>query len=211
MKSGIRRRKAGAVGPFTPPRDAARAADLRHMGDDRPGIRRRRAGRGFSYTDPDGAPVRDRATLARIRSLAIPPAWTDVWICTIANGHIQATGRDAKHRKQYRYHPRWIQVRDETKYHRMIEFGNALPQIRAALARDAALPGIPKQRVLATIVGLLERTLIRVGNEEYARDNRSFGLTTLQDRHVEIEGSRIQFRFRGKSGKIHAVELSDRR
>ena len=199
------------VGPFTAPEDAAKAADLRHVSDDRPGITRKRSGRGFSYADADGTAMRDRATLARIRALAIPPAWTDVWICPIAHGHIQATGRDARHRKQYRYHPRWQQIRDATKYGRMVEFGTALPIIRARLQADLALPGIPKDKVLATIVRLLETTFIRVGNEEYARNNRSFGLTTLQDRHVEIEGSQIQFRFRGKSGKLHAVKITDRR
>lgn len=181
------------------------------MSDDRPGITRKRSGRGFSYASPDGTALRDRPTLARIRALAIPPAWTDVWICPIAHGHIQATGRDARHRKQYRYHPRWQQIRDATKYGRMVEFGTALPKVRARLQADLALPGIPKDKVLATVVRLLETTFIRVGNEEYARNNRSFGLTTLQDRHVEIEGSQIQFRFRGKSGKLHAVKLTDRR
>jgi DNA topoisomerase-1 len=181
------------------------------VNDDRPGITRKRSGRGFSYTGVEGAAMHDRATLARIRALAIPPAWTDVWICPTANGHIQATGRDARHRKQYRYHPRWQQVRDATKYGRMVEFGTALPKIRARLETDLGLSGIPKDKVLATVVRLLETTFIRVGNEEYARNNRSFGLTTLQDRHVEIEGSQIQFRFRGKSGKLHAVKIADRR
>jgi DNA topoisomerase-1 len=210
-KSSRRVSRRRGVGPFTAPEDAAKAADLRHVSDYRPGITRKRSGRGFSYAGLDGIAIRDRATLARIRALAIPPAWTDVWICPIANGHIQATGRDARHRKQYRYHPRWQQIRDATKYGRMVEFGTALPRIRARLHTDLALPGIPKEKVLATIVRLLEATFIRVGNEEYARNNRSFGLTTLQDRHVEIEGSQIQFRFRGKSGKVHAVKLTDRR
>jgi len=210
-KSSRRVNRRGGVGPFTAPEDAARAADLRHVSDDRPGITRKRSGRGFSYGNPDGTAMRDRPTLARIRALAIPPAWTDVWICPIAHGHIQATGRDARHRKQYRYHPRWQQIRDATKYGRMVEFGTALPKIRARLQADLALPGIPKDKVLATVVRLLETTFIRVGNEEYARNNRSFGLTTLQDRHVAIEGSQIQFRFRGKSGKLHAVKLTDRR
>jgi DNA topoisomerase-1 len=210
-KSSRRTSRRRGVGPFTAPEDAAKAADLRHVSDDRPGITRKRSGRGFSYADPDGTAIRDRATLARIRALAIPPAWTDVWICPMPHGHIQATGRDARHRKQYRYHPRWQQVRDATKYGRMVEFGTALPKIRARLQTDLGLSGIPKDKVLATIVRLLETTFIRVGNEEYARTNRSFGLTTLQDRHVEIEGSQIQFRFRGKSGKLHAVKLTDRR
>ena len=210
-KSSRRLSRRGGVGPFTAPEDAARAADLRHVSDDRPGITRQRSGRGFSYANPDGTALCDRPTLARIRALAIPPAWTDVWICPIAHGHIQATGRDARHRKQYRYHPRGQQIRDATKYGRMVEFGTALPKVRARLQADLALPGIPKDKVLATVVRLLETTFIRVGNEEYARNNRSFGLTTLQDRHVEIEGSQIQFRFRGKSGKLHAVKLTDRR
>jgi DNA topoisomerase I len=211
VKSRRRARSGAGVGPFTAPPDAAKAADLRHMSDDRPGITRRRSGRGFSYAGPDGGAIRDKATLARIRSLAIPPAWTDVWICPIEHGHIQATGRDARRRKQYRYHPRWHLVRDTTKYGRMIEFGNTLPNIRARLEEDLALSGVPKARVLATVVSLLEVTFIRVGNEEYARTNRSFGLTTLQDRHVEIDGSRMEFRFRGKSGKAHTVKLTDRR
>jgi DNA topoisomerase-1 len=211
VKSRRRARSRAGVGPFTAPTEAARAADLRHMSDDRPGVTRRRSGRGFSYVGPDGAAIRDKATLARIRSLAIPPAWADVWICPIEHGHVQATGRDARRRKQYRYHSRWHQIRDETKYGRLIEFGNTLPKIRARLQEDLALSGVPKAKVLATVVRLLEATFIRVGNEEYARTNRSFGLTTLQDRHVAIDGSRIQFRFRGKSGKVHAVDLSNRR
>ena len=206
-----RRRRRNRIGAFTAPEDAAKAADLRHVTDDRPGLSRRRSGRGFNYSAPDGEVVRDQATLKRIRALAIPPAWTDVWICPIANGHIQATGRDARRRKQYRYHPRWQQIRDATKYERLIEFGNALPTIRERVRHDIGLPGVPRDKVLATIVSLLEATFIRVGNEEYARNNRSYGLTTLQDRHVEIDGSEIQFRFRGKSGKPHAVKLTDRR
>jgi DNA topoisomerase-1 len=198
------------VSPFAAPEAAAKAADLRHVSDDAPGISRRRSGRGFAYTDVGGSPVRDKATLGRIRTLAIPPAWTDVWICPAPNGHIQATGRDIRHRKQYRYHPRWGEVRSETKYGRMILFGGALPQIRRQLAKDLAVPGFPKEKVLAIVVTLLEATFIRVGNEEYARDNKSFGLTTMKDRHVEIDGSTIRFRFRGKSGKTHEIKLADR-
>jgi DNA topoisomerase-1 len=209
--TGTRRRRRPRIGAFTTPADAAKAADLRYVNDDQPGISRRRSGRGFAYRDASGAPVRDRITLARIRSLAIPPAWTDVWICPNATGHIQAVGRDARHRKQYRYHPRWQQLRDATKYERMTVFGTTLPAIRQRLDTDLALPGIPKEKVLAIVVRLLEATFIRIGNEEYARTNRSFGLTTLQGRHVEIDGSKIQFRFRGKSGKVHAVTLIDRR
>jgi DNA topoisomerase-1 len=193
------------------PADSARAAGLRYVSDDRPGIRRRRAGRGFRYTRPDGTAVQDAPTLARIRSLVIPPAWTDVWITTDPRGHIQATGRDAKGRKQYRYHPRWRAVRDETKYERMLAFGRALPIIRKHVDRDLARPGLPREKVLATVVRLLETTLIRVGNEEYARENRSYGLTTLRTRHLTVDGTQLQFTFRGKSGKDHQVSLRDRR
>lgn len=191
--------------------DAARAAGLRYVTDHMPGIRRRRAGKGFFYIDPDGKTIRDEKTLKRIKSLAIPPAWTDVWISPFPNGHIQATGRDAKGRKQYRYHKRWREVRDETKYARMIDFGKALPIIRARVDRDLALPGLPREKVLATVVRLLEITLIRVGNPEYARDNKSFGLTTMRDRHVEISGPTVRFAFRGKGGKRHTIDLRDRR
>ena len=181
------------------------------MSDESPGIGRHRSGRGFTYTDPSGSPLRDKPTLARIRSLAIPPAWTDVWICPIADGHLQATGRDLRQRKQYRYHPRWGAVRSETKYGRMVVFGNALPEVRSRVAGDLAATGFPKEKVLAVVVTLLEVTFIRVGNEEYARTNKSFGLTTMKDRHVEIDGSTLRFRFRGKSGKSHEIELADRR
>jgi len=155
--------------------------------------------------------VRDPATLARIRSLAIPPAYTDIWICPTPNGHIQATGRDARGRKQYRYHPKWREVRDETKFGRMLAFSDTLPGLRKRVDEDLVRPGLPKEKVLATVVRLLECTGIRVGNDEYAKANRSFGLTTLQDRHVEISGASLRFEFRGKSGKIHQVSLSDRR
>jgi DNA topoisomerase I len=191
--------------------ESAQAAGLRYVSDANPGIRRKRAGKGFSYVGVDGRPVRDKATLARIRSLAIPPAYTEVWICPTANGHLQATGRDARGRKQYRYHPRWREVRDETKFGRMLAFSEVLPRLRARLEEDLAKPGLPREKVLATVVRLLECTAIRVGNDEYARSNRSFGLTTLQDRHVEISGSTLRFEFRGKSGKVHRVALSDRR
>lgn len=203
--------RAPRVGPFTAPEDAARAADLRHVSDERPGITRRRSGPGFSYASSDGTVVRDKETLRRIRALAIPPAWNSIWICPQSNGHIQATGRDVRNRKQYRYHPRWHQVRDATKYGRLIQFGNALPQIRARVDHDLALAGIPKAKVLATIVALLEATFIRVGNEEYARANQSFGLTTLKNRHIEIDGSAMRFRFKGKSGKVHDISVKDRR
>jgi DNA topoisomerase-1 len=193
------------------PVESAQAAGLRYVSDIQPGTRRKRAGKGFTYVGPDGKPIHDAAELARIRSLAIPPAYTDVWICPSPNGHIQATGRDARGRKQYRYHPKWREVRDETKFGRMLAFSEALPAIRALVERDLSLPGLPREKVLATVVRLLESTCIRVGNDEYAKSNRSFGLTTLQDRHVEISGSNLRFEFRGKSGKVHKVDLNDRR
>jgi DNA topoisomerase-1 len=180
------------------------------VSDEAPGIERLKSGKGFRYRQA-GKTVRDAATLGRIRSLAIPPAWTKVWICPLENGHLQATGRDARGRKQYRYHPRWRSVRDETKYHRMIPFARALPKIRARVEADLALPGLPREKVLATVVQLLESTLIRVGNEEYARANGSYGLTTLRDHHVDVKGSKLRFEFRGKSGKRHTVEVGDRR
>jgi DNA topoisomerase-1 len=176
-----------------------------------PGIRRKRAGKGFFYTALDGKTIRDPKELARIRALAVPPAYTDVWICPSPNGHIQATGRDARGRKQYRYHPKWREVRDETKFGRMLAFSEVLPRIRERVEKDLARPALPREKILATVVRLLECTRIRVGNDEYARDNRSFGLTTLQDRHVEISGSTLRFEFRGKSGRTHSVSLSDRR
>ena len=198
--------------PPTPdPVESAQAAGLRYVSDATPGIRRRRSGRGFSYVASDGRTIRDKTILARIRSLAIPPAYTDVWICPTPTGHLQATGRDARGRKQYRYHPRWREVRDETKFGRMLAFSEVLPRLRARLEEDLARPGLPREKVLATVVRLLECTAIRVGNDEYARANRSFGLTTLQDRHVEVSGSTLRFEFRGKSGKTHRVALSDRR
>src|SRR3954469_5400038 len=190
---------------------AAKVAGLRYVTDDRPGIRRIRAGHGFRYVDPDGRPVRDPDELRRIRSLAIPPAWTDVWVCPLPNGHLQATGRDSRGRKQYRYHPRWREVRDETKYDRAIAFGQALPLIRARTEEHLRLPGLPREKVRATVVRLLERTHVRVGNEEYAQQNGSFGLTTLRDRHATIEGSTVKVRFKGKSGVRHEITLTDRR
>jgi DNA topoisomerase-1 len=197
--------------PNTDPPAAARAAGLRYVNDNRPGIRRERADTGFHYVDAHGAPVSDEATLARIKSLAIPPAWSEVWICAQANGHLQATGRDAKGRKQYRYHPKWRNVRDEVKYERMIKFGQALPAIRREVDRALKLPGLPREKVLATIIYLLETTMMRVGNEEYARTNKSFGLTTLRRRHVHVDGSDVEFRFRGKSGVFHKVKVHDQR
>jgi DNA topoisomerase-1 len=193
------------------PIEAARRVGLRYVSDRKPGISRHRRGKGFHYRGPDGAPVRDRGVLLRIRRLAIPPAWSEVWICSFEGGHIQATGRDARGRKQYRYHPRFRAVRDETKYEKLFEFVAALPKIRAKCERDLSLPGLPRDKVLAAVVRLLEQTLIRVGNEEYSRSNQSFGLTTLRDRHARIRGSEVLFRFRGKSGKEHNIRLNDPR
>jgi DNA topoisomerase-1 len=184
---------------------------LRHSTDARPGIRRRRAGRGFSYLDPDGRRIRDREELGRIRALAVPPAWEDVWICPDPLGHLQATGRDARGRKQYRYHTRYRERRESAKYERLVAFARALPAIRRRVDRDLARPGLPREKVLAAVVRLLELTLIRVGNDEYARLNRSFGLTTLRDRHASVRGASVRFRFRGKSGRVHEVGLRDRR
>jgi DNA topoisomerase-1 len=194
------------------PAQSAKAAGLRYVSDAvLPGISRRRTGKAFRYAAPGGNLVRDRATLGRIGALAIPPAWEAVWICPRDDGHLQATGRDARGRKQYRYHARWREVRDETKYGRVIAFARALPRIRRRVDHDLSLPGLPREKVLATVVRLLETTFIRVGNEEYARQNASFGLTTLRDRQVRVRGSKLKFRFRGKSGVEHAIELSDRR
>ncbi|MRW90037.1 DNA topoisomerase IB [Duganella sp. FT80W] len=190
---------------------AAKLAGLRYVHDDQPGIARRPRGKQFRYLDADGAAVTDEDTLARIKSLVIPPAWRDVWICKHPLGHLQATGRDARGRKQYRYHPRWRSHRDEAKYERMLSFGKALPAIRRAVDEALRKPGLPREKVIATIVYLLEATLMRIGNEEYARENKSFGLTTLRDRHVRLDGSTVMFRFRGKSGVHHAVEVHDRR
>jgi DNA topoisomerase-1 len=201
-----------AVAPTpTDPVQSARAAGLRYTSDTRPGVRRRRSGSGFVFIDPSGRRVRDPEALRRFRGLVIPPAWTDVWICPDPLGHLQATGRDARGRKQYRYHPLWREVRDETKFDRMIAFAQALPTVRRRTAEDLRKPGLPREKVLATVVQLLEKTLIRVGNDEYARQNGSFGLTTLRDGHVDVSGGRVRFTFRGKSGVEHEVDLSDRR
>jgi DNA topoisomerase-1 len=204
-------RRVKRIRVVTDPVGAAEAAQLRYVSDDAPGIRRLRAIRGFRYVGPDGTPVRDLETRRRIRALAIPPAWTDAWICPTPRGHIQAVGRDAKGRKQYRYHARWREVRDATKYTRMVLFGERLPRIRQRARQDLTRPGLPREKVLATVVGLLETTLIRVGNAEYARSNRSFGLTTLRSQHVRVEGSTLRFEFRGKGGKRHVVDVAERR
>ena len=199
------------IAVFVDPVESAQAAGLRYVTDDEPGIRRRKRGKGFTYADPQGRAVKDEKTLERIRKLAIPPAWTDVWICSRPNGHLQATGRDARGRKQYRYHADWREVRDETKFGRMIAFGEALPKLHERLEQDMSQRGLGREKVLATVVKLLETTLIRVGNKEYVKQNNSFGLTTLRDRHVDVDGSTLRFELRGKSGKEHAVEVQDRR
>ena len=193
------------------PAASAKEAGLRYVHSDRKGISRHRAGKGFFYRDANGERITDEKTLARIKSLAIPPAWQEVWICPTANGHLQATGRDARNRKQYRYHPKWREVRDETKYEHMIAFGKALPGIRERVDADLRKRGLPKEKLLAAIIRLLETTLIRVGNDQYAKENKSFGLTTMRDRHVEVSGSTVHFEFRGKSGVEHEVDLKDRR
>jgi DNA topoisomerase-1 len=193
------------------PQAAARAAKLRYVSDAKPGITRRPAAEGFDYFAPGGGLITDEAELARIRKLAVPPAYRDVWICPHANGHIQAVGRDARGRKQYRYHARWREVRDEAKFTHMLAFGRALPKIHARVEHDLDRPGLPREKVLAAVVRLLERTLVRIGNEEYARTNKSFGLTTLRRRHVTVKGASVTFDFRAKHGIQWHVALSDRR
>ncbi len=187
------------------------APELRYVNDDEPGIRRKRAGKGFTYLDANGRRVTDPAILDRIKGLGIPPAYREVWICRTPDGHIQATGRDEKGRKQYRYHPRWNEIRDQTKFDRMIAFGEALPTLRERVQNDLTLPGLSREKILATVVELLGTTFIRIGNAEYARHNDSFGLTTMQDEHVEVAGATVHFEFRGKSGKDHVIDLKDRR
>ncbi len=193
------------------PKDSARAAGLRYVHDAMPGIWRERKGDHFLYYAPDGARITDPKEIERINRLAIPPAWTDVWICPNPRGHIQATGRDAKGRKQYRYHPRWAQVRDEAKYERIVAFGEHLPAIRARVEHDLSLPGLPREKALATVVALLDMTLIRIGNESYARDNDAYGLTTLRQDHVDVNRTSVRFEFRGKSGKEQKIEVKNRK
>ena len=193
------------------PVESAKVVGLRYVTDEMPGFRRLKAGKTFRYVDQSGKLLRDSIHLGRIKSLAIPPAWMDVWICPLHNGHLQATGRDARGRKQHRYHQRWREVRDETKYLRMVAFAHALPLIRRRVAKDLKLPGLPRNKVLATVVKLLEASLIRVGNEEYARENNSFGLTTLRDKHVQVKGATLHFEFRGKGGKDHEIEIENPR
>ncbi len=193
------------------PVESAAAAGLRYVNDEGPGIRRRRVGAGFSYIGPNGQRISDPKVVQRIKALVIPPAWTDVWICPDPNGHIQATGRDARQRKQYRYHPRWHEVRDQGKYERLAAFAEALPRIRTQVEDDLQLRGVPRRKVLALVVKLLQDTSIRIGNDEYRRTNRSFGLTTMLDRHAHFEGQTLRFEFKGKSGRQHSVALNDRR
>ena len=192
------------------PHEAARAAHLHYVSDKKPGITRVRDGDGFAYRNPDGTAV-DEQTVERIHKLAIPPAYTEVWICRDPKGHLQAVGRDARGRKQYRYHPRWREVRDEAKYGKMLVFGRVLPEIRARVRHDLARHGLPREKVLAAIVALLEKTMIRIGNEEYAKENKSYGLTTMRRRHVRVEGGHLAFDFRGKHGIQHHIDLNDSR
>ncbi|MEY2586074.1 MAG: topoisomerase [Verrucomicrobiota bacterium] len=193
------------------PVEVAEEAGLRYVSDDAPGYTRKAKGDDFEYFDTAGKKIRDETRLLRIKRIGVPPAYTRVWICPSPNGHIQATGRDARGRKQYRYHERWREVRDENKYERMLVFGKALPKIRRRVNRDLKRRGLPREKVLATVVQLLERTFIRIGNEEYARENKSFGLTTLRNRHVDVTATKLKFTFRGKSGKDHEVDVTDRR
>ncbi len=209
--STTRKRAASRIEVELEPEEAAEEAGLRYISDEQPGYTRKRNGKGFQYFDTDGKLIRDEPRLLRINRLAIPPAYTDVWICPSPNGHIQATGRDDRGRKQYRYHDRWREVRDENKYERMVLFGKTLRKIRRRVRRDMRRRGLPREKVLATVVHLLERSFIRIGNEEYARENKSFGLTTMRNRHVEVNGGSVQFHFRGKSGVNHEVEVNDRR
>jgi len=193
------------------PLASAKAAGLRYVTDEMPGYARKLKGKHFEFYDRDGKKITAESEIARIRALAIPPAYTDVWISPTANGHLQATGRDARGRKQYRYHERWRELRDETKYHKLIDFAKALPRIRERIESDLTLPGLPREKVLATVVELLQTTAIRIGNEEYAQQNQSYGLTTMRNRHAKIHGSTVRFSFTGKSGKRHAIDLRDKR
>ncbi len=207
MRKGSRKRSD----IVTDPAEAAEEAGLRYVSDARPGYTRKRNGESFQYFDTEGKLIQDESRLLRIGRLAIPPAYQDVWVCPSPNGHIQATGRDDRGRKQYRYHERWRVIRDENKYDRILTFAAALPKIRRRVQADLKLPGLKREKVLAAVVQLLERTFIRVGNEEYARQNKSFGLTTMKDHHVKVRGKKLRFRFRGKGGKEHEVDFMDRR
>lgn len=193
------------------PQELAAQAGLRYVSDSMPGIRRQRRGRGFTYIDPQGKRITDVAELQRIHELVIPPAWEDVWVCPLRTGHIQVTGRDARGRKQYRYHERWSEISNQTKFDRMLEFGEQLPKIREQVRKDLAVPVLNKRKVVAAVIEILDRTMIRVGNREYAEANESFGATTLTHDHVEVQGSTVRFEFKGKSGKQVEVDLRDRR
>jgi DNA topoisomerase I len=206
-----RQKNEGLAQIATDPVEVAEEAGLRYVSDEQPGYTRRRKGKSFQYFDTTGKLIRDEARLLRIRRLAIPPAYRKVWICPLPNGHVQATGRDDRGRKQYRYHERWRSIRDENKYDRILIFAAALPKIRRRVQADLRLPALKREKVLATVVQLLQRTFIRVGNEEYARQNKSFGLTTMKDHHVKVRGMKLRFQFRGKGGVQHEVDISDRR
>jgi DNA topoisomerase-1 len=210
-KLRVEKKKIDQIEIAPDPVEVAEEAGLRYVTDEQPGYTRKAKGDDFDYFDTEGKPIRDENRLLRIKRIGIPPAYTDVWICPSANGHIQATGRDARGRKQYRYHERWREVRDENKYDRMLVFGKALPRIRRRVKRDLKRRGLPREKVLATVVQLLGSTFIRVGNEEYARENKSFGLTTMRNRHVDVTATKLKFSFRGKSGKDHEVDVTDRR
>jgi DNA topoisomerase I len=205
------KRKIDQIEIAPDPVEVAKEAGLRYVSDDQPGYTRKAKGKDFEYFDTEGKRIRDETRVLRIRRLAIPPAYKDVWICPSPNGHLQATGRDARGRKQYRYHERWREVRDENKYDRMVVFGKALPKIRRRIKRDLKQRGLPREKVLATVVQLLERTFIRIGNEEYAKENKSFGLTTMRTHHVDVTATKLKFSFKGKSGVKHEVDVSDRR
>jgi DNA topoisomerase-1 len=210
-KLRLEKKKIVALEIATDPEVVAEEAGLRYVSDESPGYTRRRRGRKFVYFDPEGKEIRDETRILRLNRLAVPPAYTEVWFCPSPNGHLQATGRDDRGRKQYRYHERWREARDENKYEKMVVFGQALPKIRRRINRDLKRHGLPREKVLATVGQLLEKTLIRIGNEEYAQENKSFGLTTLRNRHVEVSGAKLRFRFRGKSGQEHDIDAEDRR
>jgi DNA topoisomerase-1 len=205
------KKKIADLDIVTDPEEAAEEAGLRYVTDEQPGYTRKRRGKRFVYYDTEGKEIKDEVRILRLNRLAIPPAYKDVWICPSPNGHLQATGRDARGRKQYRYHERWRAERDENKYEKMVIFGQALPKIRRRITRDLKQRGLPREKVLASVVELLEKTFIRIGNEEYARENKSFGLTTLRNRHVEVKGKTLRFRFRGKSGVDHDIDVTDKR
>jgi DNA topoisomerase-1 len=205
------KKKIAEIEIVTDPEEAAKEAGLCYVSDEKPGYARQRRGKKFVYLDTEGKEIRDETRILRLNRLAIPPAYTDVWICPSPNGHLQATGRDDRGRKQYRYHDRWREERDENKYERIVVFGQSLPKIRRRISRDLRRRGLPREKVLAIIVQLLEKTFMRVGNEEYARENKSYGLTTLRNRHVVVKGAKLRFRFRGKSGQEQDIDTEDRR